>query len=509
MLDGSSATAAPHVSWADLLELALVLILQQLDDRHHSHSDYGSAACCAHVCSSWSDAVAGGTQGLNMQHCRDMSSLDQWLQRHGTSLQSLHIETAYAMPAALPCPHLEHLQLPVCRPGPADMMSAALQELILHAAAGSPARASAHLGSLQPDSPGSPVSPSAAARRAGYLQQLPQLITLTAPGSLSDADLHRASTLTKLTELSLGHLKHARPACIAGMLQELRGLVRLQLVDLRCNLSASTTPGFAQLTKLRFLRLSWCVVSKVLEPALLQDMTELEELSLSRVKLQAFDMGGSGGDQLLDLLPQLQELTHLTLSNVRGFGESHAAAYAALTSSSKLQHLGLHRFKHNGYGGAVWEHVFDTQLPQLVSLDLSNICPQLLDEDLDYVKVRCPGLGELNMVAALDAASCAWRGLPDEVTRLSALLRHDEDVRLGLYGNTRLQSLYAACSGSMTAGDSIEGLTSLRQLTTLTLEAGGVPDLVNNYPPAHKNWYKAFLGAGPRHFVNKVSCASS
>lgn len=82
-------------------------------------------------------------------------------------------------------------------------------------------------------------------------------------------------------------------------------------------------------------------------------MTELEVLSLSRVKLQASGMGSSGGNQLLDLLPQLQELTHLTLSNVWGFGELHAAAYAALTSSSKLQHLGLHRFKHNGNGGAV------------------------------------------------------------------------------------------------------------------------------------------------------------
>lgn len=141
-------------------------------------------------------------------------------------------------------------------------------------------------------------------------------------------------------------------------------------------------------------------------------------------------------------------------------------------------------------------------------MDLSNVCPQLLDEDLESVNIRCPGLRELNLVAALDPASCVWRGLPGEVTRLSALLRHDEDVRLGLNGNTRLQSLYAACLGSMTA-EGIEGLASLRQLTSLTLEAGGVPDLDNNYPPVHRNWYKDFLRTGPRHFVNKVSCASS
>lgn len=164
---------------------------------------------------------------MYMRHCRDMSSLDLWLQRHGTSLQGLQIQTAFAMPAALPCPHLQDLQLPVCRQGSADMMSAALQELSLHAAPVIPDHASAHLSSLQPDSPGSPVSPSAAARRPSYLQQLPHLTTLVALGGLSDADLHRASTLTNLRQLSLGHLKHARPACIAGMMQELRGLVRL------------------------------------------------------------------------------------------------------------------------------------------------------------------------------------------------------------------------------------------------------------------------------------------
>jgi hypothetical protein len=227
------------------------------------------------------------------------------------------------------------------------------------------------------------MSPSAAAaQRAGYLQQLPHLTTLSAPGGLSDADLHRVSTLTTLSVLSLGHLKHARPAYIAGMMQQLRGLVWLQLADLRCNLTVSTAPGLAQLTKLRVLRLSWCVVSKALEPALLQDMTQLWDLSLSRVKLQG--MGGSGSGQLLELLPQLQELTNLVLSNVGGLGDAHAAAYTALTCSSKLQHLGLHRFKHNGYGGNVWEHIFGTELPQLVSLDLSNVQPQLVATDLVF-----------------------------------------------------------------------------------------------------------------------------
>jgi hypothetical protein len=104
-LAAGSASTALDVAWADLPKAAMVLILQRLGDA-------ASAAGCARVCSSWADAVAGGTAGIYQKECKNMASLDLWLQRHGTNLKSLRIETAFAMPAALPCPHLVDLQLP-------------------------------------------------------------------------------------------------------------------------------------------------------------------------------------------------------------------------------------------------------------------------------------------------------------------------------------------------------------------------------------------------------------
>lgn len=61
MLDASSSPVAPDVPWAELPKLAVVLILQQLEILHHSHSDYVSAACCTRVqqlvgCSCWRNA---------------------------------------------------------------------------------------------------------------------------------------------------------------------------------------------------------------------------------------------------------------------------------------------------------------------------------------------------------------------------------------------------------------------------------------------------------------------
>jgi hypothetical protein len=129
-------------------------------------------------------------------------------------------------------------------------------------------------------------------------------------------------------------------------------------------------------------------------------------------------------------------------------------------------------------------------------------------QELGAAALFCPVLRELSLIAAVNPHDDLV--VPGQVTRLSALLRDNSDVHvlLGLCSRTRLQSLYAACAGSVTV-EGIEGLTSLRQLTSLTLEGGGVPALVDLFPVAHRNWYKCFFGRGPWHFVNKVSCASS
>ena len=93
---------------------------------------------------------------------------------------------------------------------------------------------------------------------------------------------------------------------------------------------------------------------------------------------------------MLSHLQDLQQLTHLTLRGVlrKGWGttdsaEPPATAYAALTASSKLQHLDISSSK---LPAGVWQHVFppSRQLPHLHILDLgwvvrqATVLPKLL-----------------------------------------------------------------------------------------------------------------------------------
>jgi hypothetical protein len=78
--------------------------------------------------------------------------------------------------------------------------------------------------------------------------------------------------------------------------------------------------------------------------------------------------------QLLSIMPQQQQLTYLALGGSLKGEETNppAAAYAALTASSKLQHLDI---SHCCLPADVWQHIFPVgrQLPLLRVLNLECV----------------------------------------------------------------------------------------------------------------------------------------
>jgi hypothetical protein len=188
-------------------------------------------------------------------------------------------------------------------------------------------------------------------------------------------------------------------------LQSLQALTRL--VDLRLavqcdaiNITASMLSGTQHLTRLELLSVQ-CIA---IEPGVLAGKTQLQHLSLMTVRLS---LGTAGVAQLLSHLQPLQQLTHLHLSSLgkRQLGEDTpledtppAAAYAALTASSKLQHLDLRWCR---LPAGVWQHIFAAgrQLPHLATIDISSVKDSLgfpaTAPDGDSLVSCCPSLQSL------------------------------------------------------------------------------------------------------------------
>jgi hypothetical protein len=178
--------------------------------------------------------------------------------------------------------------------------------------------------------------------------------------------------LSKLTRLQI-EPAWDDPNEPAAVLQHLTALTRL--VDLRLllvgrhgyNITASMLSGAQHLTHMQLTgrqfsgRVSF-------EPAALAGKTMLQHLELCQPS-----GGAVGTAQLLGELQQLQQLTWLALHGLQCTDAGPpAAAYAALTASSKLQRLDVSKCT---VPADVWQHVFSAgkQLPQLLDLRMSDV----------------------------------------------------------------------------------------------------------------------------------------
>lgn len=213
---------------------------------------------------------------------------------------------------------------------------------------------------------------------AGVLQHLHHLTHLelrwgvVAPDTAGPA-LQPLQAFTRLVELEIGHLDR-REVITSSMLSGMQCLTRLELSD-----------------------------EVELEPGALSGTTQLQHLCLK----ECVTAGGAAGvAQLLLRMQPLQQLTHLSMSGsllaVEG-SKPPAEAYAALTASSKLQHLDISRCT---LPTGVWQHMFPVgrQLPNLQSLIIDNA----MQPSGQYAEVPegsrlvscCPGLQSLHMGVA-------------------------------------------------------------------------------------------------------------
>jgi hypothetical protein len=181
-------------------------------------------------------------------------------------------------------------------------------------------------------------------------------------------------------------------------LQPLQSLTRL--VALRLSLTHTAAIHHSMVTGMHHLSRLHLAVYAEPKPGALATLTQLQHLSLALVGNLV--RTATWATQLLSELPHLQQLTHLGLRKSIDVIDSNvpAAAFTALTASSKLQHLDISWCR---LPAGVWQHVFPAgrQLPHLQALNVSWVIetsgrPATAPEGTRLVSC-CSGLRSLDM----------------------------------------------------------------------------------------------------------------
>ena len=308
--------------------------------------------------------------------------------------------------------------------------------------------------------------------------------------------------LQHLTYLELGSIQTVGPDEARRGLQALQSLT--QLVDFRLfNIMGTVTPsllsGMQHLTRLHLSEKLW------VKPGALAGRTQLQHLRVSECHL----WGAAGVAQLLSNLQPMQQLLNLTLS--RCLLADHegnafpASAYAALTASSKLQHLDI---SHCRLLPGVWQHLFPTgrQLSNLRSLNVSGVL-QASDgaaslyhpapEGSSLVSC-CPGLQSLKMWSLQCSAEllAPLTGLSGLHTLECELGDATADVVQAVCRLTGLRELTVQGNGPMQQGGSLLHLTQLQQLTRLGYQGAGMPSNninLSGEAVLHNRWVVSLL----------------
>jgi hypothetical protein len=212
--------------------------------------------------------------------------------------------------------------------------------------------------------------------------------------------------LRQLSHLELTNVPLLQPGPDIPFLQPLQALTRL--VDLYINIDRTDASDFYSLDvgmlsaphHVTSLVLSTQGADVELEPGVLVEQTQLQRLCLGIGSLRG---GAARVAQLLSELQHLQQLTHLDLQcSLRTAADNPpAAAFSALTASSKLQHLNISKCT---LSAGIWPHVVPRagrQLSHLQELDISGIWTSSGDcaaaPDGSRLLCCCPGLRSLGM----------------------------------------------------------------------------------------------------------------
>jgi hypothetical protein len=280
--------------------------------------------------------------------------------------------------------------------------------------------------------------------------------------------------LQQLTYLELAHIWVLGPDQDQPALQPLQALTRL--VDLR--LISVGAPGsqeegseitasmLACMHNLTSLQLSFDLE---VEPGALAGKTKLQHLELYHCNVPG---GRAGWSDFLSHLQQLQQLTHLTVSQhlTDRWITAPPAAYSALTASSKLQHLDI---SFTELPAGAWQHTFPVgrQLPYLQYLDSTAAERFAPAPDFSRTVSCCPGLQQLKLLLTPRCKAQLLAPLQG-LTALHTLhvggneITADTTQALGQL--TGLKELNVITFGSIRA-ELLLPLTELQQLTTLHL----------------------------------------
>jgi hypothetical protein len=273
--------------------------------------------------------------------------------------------------------------------------------------------------------------------------------------------LQPLQALTRLQDLRLSPYEHeGTPTVLASMLSGMHSLTHLQTSGMNADEGLLVEPEvLAGKSLLQHLQVGWCTIKG----------------------------GAAGAAQLLSYLQPLQQLTHLDMGLSKWEGSPPAAAFSALTASSKLRHLDLHGCT---LPAGVWQHVFPAgrQLPHLRSLKLNWVkapdgSPSPAPEGRRLVSC-CPGLQSLDvgslqysaeLLAALQELSglrtLCWRAssISNTVGTLLTMPLEDLPMLCQLTGLVQLSLVLP--EGATTE---LLQLSKLQELTSL--ECQGVPD---------------------------------
>lgn len=414
----------------------------------------------------------------HLEQCRDTSSLELWLRNHGDKLTQLHVLSASKPLTSLPCPNLADLLLQ----GPSLMASPGLSAML----AGLPSLRQLTL--RQPDMSRYSRDPML----HGMLQQLPALTQLELPGGVFGDVLEGLSRLTNCSHLVLtaaGWESHGSVHMVQLLrqlpqLQELQGLTFLELKEVFFIINSNSLPAFSRLTRLQHLHFrNDGMLPSSLQPSLLSGMTRLQHLSLRGVLVKvAADSSGdmiapqlesssaAGTAELLSLLPDLQQLTHLGLP--RALHGCLPSAYSALVASSRLRELDACRTRasprppaHDTDDVAVWHHVFgcSRQLAALTCLLLDEVAPPLSGSDVHDICECCPSLEELSLLHHY----LTGRQLAP-LLQLTGLTKFSLDADNSITALvSQLTGLRALVVNKLMSAASLRQLSTLQQLTAL------------------------------------------
>jgi len=397
-----------------------------------AHMDLQQRFICALVCSDWAKAAAAATNTIVRPGVKDLTLIQQWLDKHGSQVGTLRLRDCSCTLARLPCAQLQDLLLhSVSRYAKLTLDSRVWRDIA----------AATKLTSVQLEE----VSTTAQqADVVSALSSLPNLEQLTwrevecgQERELSDSRL--LQQLTRLTGLELQCVTAKALEVTAEALQHLSLLNKLQRLSTHSPdaWAAADYPGLQQLQGLTGLQLTVRVGSNSRQrfPACVSHLTALQQLEVwwatfpelnaltaltALTKLQVFyltpgstplrlpalqhlDLEGSADGPFHPLL-QPSHLASCTQLQCLWLSCFRLTGPGTLVASSMLQHLNLQECSLSSGGGvraarSPWELLFPGpgQLPHLTALVFQHGSPELQQADVARLVACCSSLQRLEL----------------------------------------------------------------------------------------------------------------